>query len=89
MALGAPRANILQMVLGAGAKLLGMGAVVGLIGSLALTRFLKTIIWGVSPFDIVSFIAVFTILAVIGLVACARPALRASRVDPMTALRYE
>jgi predicted permease len=89
MALGAPRANILQMILGAGAKLLGIGAVVGLIGSLALTRFLKTIIWGVSPFDMVSFIAVFTILAVIGLVACARPALRASRVDPMTALRYE
>jgi putative ABC transport system permease protein len=89
MALGAPRGNILQMVLASGAKLLGIGAVVGLIGSIAVGRFLKTMIWGVSQLDVVSFVAVFALLGMVGLLACVRPALRASRVDPMTALRCE
>ena len=89
MALGAQRANILNMVVGAGAKLLCAGAVLGLVGSAGLNHFLTSMIWGVSPFDPLSFAAVILALFIIGLLACVRPALRASRVDPMTALRYE
>jgi len=89
MALGAQRSRILQMVIGAGAKLLAIGAVVGLTGSVLLTRFLRTMIWGVSPFDAFSFVAVLVLLFIIGLLACLRPALRACRIDPTNALRYE
>jgi putative ABC transport system permease protein len=89
MALGAQRASILTMIIRSGAKLLGLGAAVGLAGSLSLTHLLSAMIWGVSPFDPVSFGLVIVVLFAIGLLACVRPALRASQVDPMTALRYE
>ncbi|HXF27151.1 MAG TPA: ABC transporter permease [Bryobacteraceae bacterium] len=89
MALGAQRPDILKMILWSGLKLLLVGAAVGLAGSLSLTRLLRGMIWGVSPFDPISFIAVLIAIFAIGLLACAHPALRASRVDPMTALRYE
>ncbi len=89
MALGAQRSRILNMVIGAGAKLLGIGALFGLMGSVSVAHFLRSIIWGVSPFDPLSFASVIAVLFVIGLLACVRPALRASRVDPIKALRYE
>jgi predicted permease len=89
MALGATRSNILKMIVQAGAKLLVIGVALGLLGSLSLTHFLRGMIWGVSPFDPVSFLVVILMLFVIGLLACIRPALRASRLDPMKALRYE
>ncbi len=89
MALGAHRLSILSMILSAGAKLLGIGAIVGVAGSLALTHLLRAMIWGVSPFDPLSFAAVTAVMFVIGLLACVRPALRAAQIDPMKALRYE
>ncbi len=89
MALGAQRAEILSMVAGSGAKLLGFGAVLGVIGSLSVSHFLRSMIWDVSPFDPLSFVAVILVLFVVGLVACVRPAWRAAQIDPMTALRYE
>ncbi|MBV9498131.1 MAG: ABC transporter permease [Acidobacteriaceae bacterium] len=89
VALGAQRSRILSMVVGSGAKLLGIGAVFGLVGSISTAYFLRSMIWGVSPFDPVSFGAVIAVLFAIGLLACVRPALRASRVDPIEALRYE
>jgi putative ABC transport system permease protein len=89
MALGAQRGNILNMIVGSGAKLLAIGTALGLLGSLGLNHFLTSMIWGVSPFDPLSFTAVILILFAIGLAACIRPALRASHVDPMKALRYE
>ena len=89
MALGAQRSGILKMIVGSGAKLLGYGAVLGIIGSLALTHLLGSMIWGVSRFDPLSFVLVIVVLFVIGLLACLRPALRAAAIDPMTALRDE
>ncbi len=89
MALGAQRAGILRMILRSGAKLLCIGIAIGCLGSLSATRVLRNMIWGVSPFDPFSFAAGMAVLFVIGVIACVRPALRASRVDPIKALRYE
>ena len=89
MALGAQRSGIVRMVAGSGAKLLVSGAVLGVIGSLSIAHFLRSMIWGVSPFDPLSFVLVIFVLFVIGLLACVRPAWRAAQIDPMTALRYE
>ncbi len=89
MALGAQRSGIVRMVAGSGAKLLASGAVLGVIGSLSVAHFLRSLIWGVSPFDPLSFGLVIFVLFVIGLLACVRPAWRAAQIDPMTALRYE
>ncbi len=89
MALGAQPANILQSVLGGVLMLVGIGAAIGLAASFALTRFLASQIWGVSPTDPWTFAAVIGIIAAVGLLACWLPARRAMRVDPMVALRYE
>lgn len=89
MALGAQRSLILRTIVSSGAKLLAIGAVLGILGSLAVTRFLRGMIAGVSPFDPLSFGLVLVVIFAIGLLACLHPALRAARIDPMTALRHE
>ncbi len=89
MALGAPPGAILGMVVRSGAKLLAIGALAGLVGSLSLARVIKSMIWGVSSFDPLSFVIVILVMAVTGLLASVVPAFRASRVDPLTALRDE
>jgi predicted permease len=89
MALGAPQGNILNMVLGKGARLLAAGIVLGLFASFALTRFLASQIWGVSATDPWTFTAVAAFVVAVGLGACFLPARRATRVDPLIALRYE
>ena len=89
MALGAQQGNILNMVLGKGARLLAAGIVLGLFASFALTRFLASQIWGVSATDPWTFTAVAAFVVAVGLGACFLPARRATRVDPLVALRYE
>jgi len=89
MALGAGRADVLRMVLWMGARLLGMGLAVGLLASLAVTRLIASQLWGVSPHDPVTLCAVVAVVAGAGLAACYFPARRATRVDPMVALRYQ
>jgi predicted permease len=89
MALGAQRSNIHKMVVGSGAKILGIGVAAGLAASIGLNRLIGTMIWGVSPFDPLSFAAVIGIVFLIGLLACVRPALMASHLDPIVALRQE
>ncbi len=89
IALGAMRKDIMALVLRDGATLIGSGIVGGLVASLLTTGLLKSLIWGVSPFDPLSFLAVAAVLAMVGLGACLWPAWRASRVDPMIVLRYE
>ncbi len=89
MALGARRGAIAGMMLRSGTKLLGFGAIAGVAGSLGLTRLLSSMIFGVSPLDPLSFAIAIGVMFGIGLFACALPALRAARVDPMVALRYE
>jgi predicted permease len=88
-ALGASRGNILGLVLKGGLWLSGAGVMVGLGGALAFSRLLRKFLYGVQPDDPWSFVASALILIVVALFACWIPARRATRVDPMIALRYE
>jgi len=89
MALGAQGEDVLKQVLKEGAWLAGIGLALGLAGSLAATRLLATLLFGVKPTDPLTFAGVAVILASVAVAACYIPARRATRVDPMVALRYE
>jgi putative ABC transport system permease protein len=89
IALGAGFGDVMRMVLGRGAVLLGLGILAGLLGSLASVRVLANQVFRLSTFDPVSFIAASVLLFGAGIAACFWPARRAARVDPSTALRYE
>jgi putative ABC transport system permease protein len=89
MALGAKTRDITRMVLGEGIALALIGVGVGIVGALLLTRFLKSFLFGVTPTDPVTFAIISVLLIAIALVASYLPARRATRVDPMVALRYE
>jgi len=89
MALGAQQASILKMVLARGAKMVAAGIIIGLFAGYGLTRFLASQVWGVSTADPWTFAAVAILATLVGLVACYLPAKRATRLDPMNALRYE
>jgi putative ABC transport system permease protein len=89
MALGAGRGDVLKLVLGRSLLLIGAGLVVGLGGSLALTRFIASQLWGITATDPATFVTVSLLLVLVALMATFVPARRATRVDPMVALRYE
>jgi len=89
MALGAQRQDVLRMVLMQGAALTGWGLLAGVAASLVLTRFLGSMLYGVKSWDIATSFVVALILATVALVASYVPARRATKVDPMVALRYE
>lgn len=89
MALGAQQGNVLRRILGRGLALIAAGSVLGLLASWGLTRFLTDQIWGVSTTDPWTYGAVVAGVTVVGLGACLVPARRATKVDPMVALRYE
>ena len=89
VALGAQRSDVLRLIVGHGALLGGLGVLIGLVGGLGVTRFLRTLLFGVSPFDPVSFVGVAVLLTAIALLASYIPARRAARVDPVEALRFE
>jgi ABC-type antimicrobial peptide transport system permease subunit len=89
MALGAQRGRIVRMVVQRGMELTGAGVALGLIGAALLTRVMTTLLFGVSATDVVAFTTVPLVLGAIGFLACCVPALRATRVDPVIALRDE
>ena len=89
MALGARAGNVLSLIMKNGFTLVLTGIVIGVAGAFALTRFLTTILFGVTPTDSATFVFVSLMFFVIAMVAALIPALRATRVDPLVALRYE
>lgn len=89
IALGAARRNIMTSVLGQAATLTVVGISMGLLGAIALTRFLTSLLFGVRPTDPVTFVSVAGVLIAVSLLASYIPARRATKVDPIVALRYE
>jgi predicted permease len=89
IALGGQQSDVLRLVLGRGAKMAAIGVAVGIAGSLALTRLMAKLLFGVSAYDPLTFLTVAALLFMVALAACYIPARRAMRVDPLVALRYE
>jgi len=89
MAMGAQRSDIFKMALTEGAAIIFLGVAAGVVGSLALTRFLQSMLFAVKPTDPVTFGSLAALLAAVTLFACFIPARRATRVDPLVALRHE
>ena len=89
MALGAGHHQVLHLFVSQGMKLILIGLGAGLLGSLILTRVMSSLLFGVSTTDLTTFALVAIGLLVVGLLACYMPARRATKVDPLVALRYE
>ena len=89
MALGAVKWDVLRMVLSQGLRLVLIGIAVGTVAALGATRVMASFLFGVSAYDPVTFVVVCGIFVVVAVAACLVPARRATRVDPMVALRYE
>ena len=89
MALGARQYDVLRLVLGHGTKLIMIGVVIGLGSALCLARLIRSLLFGIPANDLMTFVAVPIVLALVALIACYIPARRAARVDPIVALRYD
>jgi putative ABC transport system permease protein len=89
MALGAQRRDIFSLVLKQGIILALIGVAIGLAGAIGLSKALSSVLYGISATDPVTFISVAVIMIAVALVACFFPARKATKVDPLTAMRYE
>src|SRR5205814_4909117 len=88
VALGAERTDVLRLIVGEAARLVAVGGVIGIVAALALTRLLRSLLSGVQPTDLATFLIAPLVLGIVALLAAALPARRATQVDPMVALRY-
>jgi predicted permease len=89
MALGAMQGNVIRLILRTGFQLIIAGLIIGLLASLGVTHLIAQELWGVSPYDPATLVSVVCVLIGVGLAACFFPARRATRIDPLVALRYE
>jgi putative ABC transport system permease protein len=89
VALGARPLDIHRLILGQGLKLIGLGVTLGLLGALAVSRLMTSLLFGVTAYDVPTFGGVSLLLAAVALAACVIPARRAAKVDPIVALRAE
>jgi putative ABC transport system permease protein len=89
MALGAQARDVLKLVIGQGMLLTAIGIALGLLAAVALTRLMENLLFSMSPTDPLTFGAIALLLAAVALLACWIPARRATKVDPLVALRYE
>jgi ABC-type antimicrobial peptide transport system permease subunit len=89
MALGATRGNILRLIAGEGVRLILLGGLLGLGASLAMTQWLRSLLFNVGPRDPLTFVVVAVVFALVGLAATLIPARAAMKVEPVVALRYE
>ena len=89
LALGAQARDVFKLIIGQGMILVTVGVAIGVAASLALTRFIASLLFGVTPTHATTFVAVSAGLALVALLACYVPARRATKVDPLVALRYE
>jgi predicted permease len=89
MALGARSSDVLRLIIQQGVGLSAVGAVLGILGAIGATRYIASLLYGVRPFDPLTFLSVALLLGFVALAACYIPARRASHVDPLVALRYE
>jgi predicted permease len=89
MALGAGASDVMSLVLGQGGKVAGIGVAVGLVGGLGATRVISSLLFGMSPLDIPAYAGVVVLIATVAVIACYLPARRATRIDPLVALKTE
>lgn len=89
MAIGAQVSDVLRLILNQGLKLTLIGIAIGLVSAFGLTRWMKSLLFGVKPFDPWTFAVIALVLLVVALVACLIPGHRATKVDPLVALRCE
>ncbi|HEX7958604.1 MAG TPA: FtsX-like permease family protein, partial [Terriglobales bacterium] len=89
MALGAAPGDLLRLIVAGGTRLAAIGIAAGILAALILTRFMSSMLFGVHPADPLTFVAVSIVLLLVVLFACYVPARRATKIDPMVALRYE
>jgi len=89
LALGAGRTNVFRLILGQGLRMVLLGLALGLVGAVAMTRVIRSLLFGVTPNDALTFVVVSLLLILMALIACSLPAQRATKVDPLIALRNE
>jgi ABC-type antimicrobial peptide transport system permease subunit len=89
MALGARVEDVMRLILGEGARLAGAGLLLGIAAALALGRALSSLLFGIRPWDPVTFVGVAALVALVAAVACSVPARQATRIDPSRALRED